>query len=352
MNILRPLSILLLTSFIAANGVWAGEIEVDVPARIDIQGTKVLWNNLDDEDGNNIENWFGRAVFGITSKGDNFRGKILVHAYPADFGWTQVLNVTAEDTIHKTDLHGHPYDSIVAPSVKSQKVDKFLLYNAYAEFENKIFDIKLGRYNSNDRVGKFFGNYADEGPGGKFLATGVLVNAMELSQTYMDHLFFRLAFEGHDDHLNEGQLRAAVRYDGLPLNMNFAVHYRNNIFDYIHDPDTTLHHNVSSTLEVPLMKAWRFFGEVGFINITSDNTPDIPVTGGVEYKGRALDRIVLEAEWFKDREEDDSGCQKKVLGSFYVEKSVGERFKILFGIHSWEQTSDLAMSARLTATIN
>lgn len=357
MNLKSLFKVLALGACVAP--LFAEDVEIDIPTRIDIQGKKVMWNHLDDELGNNLEEWWGRAVFSVTANSPSFNGKMTIMAYPPDFGWEPVTGYTPDrDTVIFRLRNGvlRAEDTIIkgGDPIRAQ-FDKFTLYEAWAEFKGSVLNTKLGRYPSNDRAGAFFGNYADEPVGGKFIPTGIIVNALEVNRTLFTNVFFRAAFESGDENLNKGNLRAQVKFSKLSSLelVNISLGYRNNMFDFIHNPDTTAHHNATAMVEIPWGK-WRAWGELAFIDMHgSGKIGGIPITGGIEIPGgRALDKIILEAEWYSKREADASGRKKEVLGSLFVQKSLSDRFKISFGVFNNDQSSDMAMAARLTSTLN
>lgn len=348
-------------------------VTIDVPAKIDIQGKKVLWNKTDDTEGNNLEEWFGRATVSILSKTTDFEGKVTIRAIPADFGGnvasvsTKTEKVThkvwVDTTIRHTINGGGTYttDSLIYTDrevdtllVETKPADKFEIYEAYAFFQEDYLNLKLGRFWTNDRAGMAFGNYADNGVGASFMSAGKSSNAIEISKTVFNSIFFRLGLESSDPHLNKGDLRFGMKFSDLSSIswLRVGAHYRSNLFDVVKDPDAVVLHNAAGMVELPL-GGWRLWSEVGFRGMDSDGEiAEIPITGGIEIPGgRILDKILLEAEWNKDREEKD-GTAKEVLGSVFIQKKVSNRFLISFGVQSNEQTEDFAMVGRLTATIN
>ncbi|HSQ40773.1 MAG TPA: hypothetical protein VLM37_00680 [Fibrobacteraceae bacterium] len=310
------------------------DVEFDIPAKIDIQGKKVLWNQVEDSVGDNLEEWFGRATVSVEAKGQDFSGLITVRAIPAAYSDTSNLGMTIQDD-----------DTIYT----EKKTDKFELYEAWTQYNTAFLNMKLGRYHSNDRYGVAFGNYADETSGARFMPAGRSVDAIELNKSPFEGLSFRVAFESEGSHLNNGGMRAALQLANLQSLEWFhvGINYRNNMFSAINDPDLVVSHNFDFQLELPLNKV-RLWGEIGFRDLTSDgNSPGLPITGGIELPGgRLLNRVIIEAEWDKDRE------NKEVLGSLFLQKKVTDRFLISFGVLSNNDSEDFAMQARLTSIIN
>lgn len=340
---------------------------VTFPSKIDIQGKKVLWNETEDVKGDNLEQWFGRATLSMLSKTSDFEGKVTIRAIPADFGGKMAMvqkkdKIMPVDSVMTRTVNGggsYTIDTTVYRSqeveeIVEQSVDQFEIYEAYTYFKMEVVDLKMGRFWSNDRIGMAFGNYADNKSGASFMPAGKGVNAFEVSKSVLGSLFFRMSLESSDPNLNKGDLRIGMKFADLSSIswLKIGVNYRSNLFDVVKDPDAVVMHNGAATVELPLGK-FRVFGEAGFRGMDSDGEiTEIPITGGVEIPaGRALDKVLLEAEWNKDREAK-SGKAKEVLGSIFVQKKISDRFMISFGVQSNDQTEDFAMIGRLTGTIN
>ncbi len=357
------LKLALLGSAFVAMPVFAidDDVEIDVPAKIDIQGKKVLWMNSEDKNGDNLENWFGRATLGVSAKGKTFEGKITLRAFPADFGTTtQIAKTYAKDTTVLREVSAGSGNwslkdtSVTRSRADSVMSDKFELYEAWTEYKAKVLNVKMGRFLSNDRAGMAFGNYADEAPKTQFMPAGVGVNALEINKNIFENVSFRMAFESRGQYLNKGDLRIGLKAFNLSSveMLKVGINYRNNMFDVINNPDTMVTHNASAVFEMPIQK-WRIWTEFGFRGMNKEgNTPDMPISGGVEIPlGRALDKFLVEAEWFKDRKAVD-GEVKEVVASMFLQKKLGDRMTISFGIQASDGTKDYAMVGRLTGTIN
>jgi len=333
------------------------EIEVTMPAKIDIQGKKVMWNKTEDVNGNNLEDWFGRAYLSLATKSKKFDSKLTIRAFPADFGNKSITKGRDSLAIDRHADGTIASASLIQGKTDTVKTDKFQLYEAWTYFKGGDVDLKLGRYFSNDRVGSAFGNYADNddaGEGALFMPAGQSVNAIEVSRNFFENVDFRMAFESNDKNLNKADLRVGLKLSNLASLPGFkvGVNYRNDMFNLIKEPDSIVHNNAAFSVEVPLGK-WRFWSEVGMRKFTSDGaSPVVPVTGGIDIPlGRVLDKLLVEAEFNNDRVAV-KGKTKKVLGSMFMQKKVSNRFLISFGVQSNNQTADYAMIGRLSATIN
>ncbi|WP_249506508.1 hypothetical protein [Fibrobacter sp. HC4] len=85
----------------------------------------------------------------------------------------------------------------------------------------------------------------------------------------------------------------------------------------------------------------------------------IPVTGGVTFYTKVVDRIIVEAEYVADRNEhkefgvsDKQKHVKDVLGAIYLEKAFTDRFSLSAGFHSYGSTKDYMLSGNLVGRIN
>lgn len=348
---------------------FAGEdVEVDVQAKIDVQGKFVVWNEIEDSLVNNLNQWFGRAALTIDAKGDNMQGKLTIRAYPADFGSKDVNLKISYDTLKVPTgvITGSPsdYRDSVVLKTSSDTVykDSFELFEAWTAYKSNVINMKFGRFWTNDRFGMAFGNYADEAKYVKgkatpqFMPAGVLMDAIEIGQSHYDGtVTWKVAFQSTASYLNKGDFRAGFRFSKLPSleRLNIAFQYRNNMFNQIKYPEQLVTHSFSAGAELPLANKYRFWGEVGIIGVTNEgHTPDFPITGGLEIPGkRIFDKVLLEAEWLKDRKGEMGYSSKDVLGSLFVQKKVGDNFIISFGVQNHGATKDYAMVGRLTGTM-
>ena len=109
---------------------------------------------------------------------------------------------------------------------------------------------------------------------------------------------------------------------------------------------------------LPIIKnGVSIFAEAALMNIDPNDDMVIPVTGGVAFETKAVDRIILEAEWIKDRYDTDFktiGAKhvKDVLGAVYLEKAFTDRFSLSAGFHSFGTTRDYMLSGNLVGRIN
>jgi len=319
---------------------------VDVPANFEIQAKKVMYNKEDDVNHNNLDQWWGRANLMILTQSDDFKGKIHLRMYPGDLSDNRYMVPKAADTT----------------STNSSKfADKFELYEAWASQKGQYVNFKLGRWDNTTRPGSFyFGGYVDNTPSG-FASANKPENLVQFGITANENLSLDLALISKDANLNKGDLRAYFKFAKLNgiEKLDVGIGYRTNLFDEIKNSDGDVTHNVDLAFSLPVVSSVRLFAEAGMIqldnqegdSLTADGgktlDPTIPVLGGIEVKpSRGLDRVVVEAEWNKDR------TKKEVLASLMIQKKLTDRFTLTGAVHSHEATQDLAISARLQGRIN
>ena len=185
---------------------------------------------------------------------------------------------------------------------------------------------------------------------------------MQFGISPTDNLDFTLAFISKAVNLDNGDLRAAFNFHGLEgLNdLKIQLAYRSNIFDKVYDSDSKVKHNASLKASLPVIKnTMSIFAEAALLNIAADDDMIIPLTGGVLFQTKVVDRIILEAEYIGDRQDypdywivKNPKHIKDVLGALYLEKAFTDRFSLSAGFHSFGCTKDFALSGNLIGRIN
>lgn len=329
---------------------------VDVPANFEIQAKKIMYNKTDDKDGNNLDQWWGRANLMILTQSEGFKGKIHLRMYPGDLRDNKV--VTSVDT--STGV------------AKTKYIDAFELYEAWAQQKGKYVNFKLGRWDNTTRPGSsYFGGYVDGYYNG-FLSSKGPENLVQFGITANENMSLDLSLISKDANLNKGDLRAYFKFAKLNgiEKLDVGIGYRTNVFDEVKDKDVDVTHNIDLAFSLPVGPA-RLFAETGFIALDNQKGKDgvadkgktydaqWPVLGGIDFAlGRALDRVVIEAEWSDvPKAKDSQGSadirtSKEVLGSIMIQKKLNDRFTLTGGVHSHEKTEDLAVSGRLQGRIN
>jgi hypothetical protein len=329
---------------------------INFPTKFQIEGTKILYNELEDTHAHNLDNWWGRIFFGIQSKTDKFFGYGRVAVYPENFGNNFITNVeeSRDTTVYKSWKGSVlQQDSTIEGQVQYEKSAKIKLYEAFGSYNAGPVAFKVGRWMIDDKQGMTFGNYLDNSIGGKFIALGPYVEAMELSSQVTEQFFARVQLESADANLNRGNMRLFFEFANLDaLNkMTFGIGYRNNIFDRIKYPDEDVIRNFDLMANLKLAPYFRLFAEGAILGVgaTDENgkaeKATTVLTFGTELPLQILlDKIVLEGEFNHQRD-------KQFLGSIYLKKEITNHFDLEFGAYSYNQTKDFALSLRGTGYI-
>jgi hypothetical protein len=331
---------------------------LDLNASFEIQAGKTLWTSEDDEDGHNLEEWWGRANFGVVTKADDFEGKLLVFMYPGDLQGNEVNVREDGDT-------SYAYR------------DLFEIHEAWVLQHTEFVNFKLGRWEFTQKNGDFFGDYVDGYYKG-FKSGLNSENAIEFALNPTENMSVDLAFISNAPHLNKGDLRLMFHFRELAgiEALNLDLGYSNNIFDEIYASDENdVRHTISLQAKTPLLPgAIYLFIEGALMNLdaeeeytyvdpkthlerTKTRSVDMvtPITGGLLFTPKDY-RVILEAEYIANRDEtefaDDNKHVKDVLGAFYIEKPLTKRFTLSFGAHSYGSSKDFAFTGNLLGTIN
>ena len=329
------------------------DFSFDVLAEFEIEAGKVLWTSEDDEAGDNLETWTGKATLAAVVAADDFMGKLAVEFYPVD------NDATKEELEEMGDRDGY-----------------FKLTEAWAWQKTKYMNFKLGRWDNTDKYGDFFGSYVDGYLTG-FKSTHEAENQVQFGVTPIEFMALNIGLISTGEHLNTGDLRVEFSFHNLPsierLEVTFA--YRSNVFDPVADSDADVVHNLSFKAAIPIVKdVFTIYGEAAILGLddqteetyinskgykrvrTVDEDWYAPITGGFIFETPVVDRIILEAEYIHDRDESpyktDGKHVKDVLGAVYLEKALTSRFTLSAGAHSYGSTKDWALSGSLVGRIN
>ncbi len=335
----------------------AGQYEFDINASFEIQAGKVLWTSEDDENSDNLEEWWGRANLGFETHSNDFNGKILIWMYPGDL----------QDNQYHTH---HTANGDTADTYEYR--DLFEIHEAWAEQHTRYAAIKLGRWEFTQKNGDYFGNYVDGYYNG-FKSGANSENALQFTLTPTETMTMDVAFISTTPNLNTGDLRLMFHFhdlSGIEF-LNLDLGYRTNVFDLVHDDDTDVKHTISLQGKTPIVSDLAyFFLEGALMGIDAEETyidrfgkertrtKDLvaPITGGILFTPRDY-RIILEAEYIHDRQntdyaDTDKKHVKDVLGAFYIEKPLTKRFTLSFGAHSYGTSRDYGFTGNLVGKIN
>lgn len=335
----------------------AGEFVFDVDASFEIQAGKVLWASEDDENGDNFEEWWGRANLGLETHSNDFNGRVLIYMYPGD------LTDNQYHTHHTAD--GDTSDAY-------EYRDLFEIHEAWAEQHTKYAAIKLGRWEFTQKNGDYFGDYVDGYYNG-FKSGAESENALQFTLTPTETMTMSIALISTTPNLNSGDLRLMFNFhdlSGIEF-LNLDLGYRTNVFDLIHDDDVDVRHTIALQGKTPIVNDIAyFFLEGALMGIDAEETYTdrfgkertrtidmvAPITGGILFTPGDY-RIILEAEYIHNRADteyadSDKKHVKDVLGAFYIEKPLTKRFTLSFGAHSYGTSRDYKFNGNLIGRIN
>lgn len=331
--------------------ITAGAFKFDMNSDFEIQAGKVLWASEKDTAKNNMEEWTGRANLVFFTQSENFDGKVALSLYPGD--------LIDDKTSESTEIE-----------------DVIELREAWAWQRTKYFNFKLGRWENTSKNGDYFGGYVDGYLSG-FKSTFDAENMFQFGFTPTENLSIDLALISTGPYLNTGDLRFVAHFRELSsieaLDIDLAL--RTNIFDKVKDHNSDVRTNVSVKVNIPIIEDKLFlFGEVAMLGLGGDSTElyindqniirerdvvvdwKMPVTGGLMLKNTTVDRIILEAEYISDRidtkYQTNSKHVKDVLGAFYIEKDLTNRFTLSAGCHSFGSSKDWVINGNLIGRIN
>jgi len=309
------------------------EIDFDINADFELEAGKVFWTSEDDNESNNLEKWSGQANLAILAETQNFKGKIALAFYPGDLKTDNVQGQTGSAE------------------------DYFTLDEAWAYQSKDWFSFKVGRWDNTDKNGDYFGGYIDGYKNG-FLSTQDPENQFEFGFVPNENMDIGLSFISKATYLNKGDLRLVFNFHELPSieMLDIQLGYRSNVFDKIHDSHAKIFHNASLKVRAPIIPDFfTIFGETALMDLSDDLV--VPVTGGIEFNFKTVDRVILEAEYVNDRKkngyyEGNPKHVKDVLGALYLEKALTDRFSLSAGFHSYGASRDFMLSGNLVGRIN
>ncbi|HHX16013.1 MAG TPA: hypothetical protein GX724_07640 [Fibrobacter sp.] len=338
--------------------VSAGGFEFDFNSDFEIQAGKVFWSSEDDPNGDNMEEWFGRASLSLLTKTENFNGKIKISIDPGNLSETATVVQDRDD------------------AVKTEMRDILELNEAWAYQRTKYFNFKLGRWDNTNKNGDYFGGYVDGYLNG-FKSTFDSENMLQFGFTPTENLSVEVAFISTGPHLNTGDLRAVARFSKLSgieaLDIDLSA--RTNLFDKVYSHKSDVRTTVSLKATAPIIAEKLFvFGEVAMLELGADSTEKyidgnsiprerkipvdlkMPLTGGLLFQPGVIDRMILEVEYISDRYKtkyhSSSTRVKDLLTAFYIEKDLTDRFTLSAGFHSYGSSKDFMLSGNLIGRIN
>ena len=311
------------------------EIDFDINADFELEAGKVFWTSEDDDNMDNLETWSGEANLAILAETKNFKGKIALAFYPGDL---------KTDSDNREIKDAEDYFSL----------DEAWAYQSYKDW----FSFKVGRWDNTDKNGDYFGGYIDGYKNG-FLSTQDPENQFEFGFIPNENIDIAISFISKATHLNKGDIRAVFNFHDLPSLelLDIQLGYRSNIFDKVYDTDADIKHNISLKMSAAVIPDFfTVFGEVALMDLSDDLV--VPLTGGIEFNFKTVDRVILEAEYVSNRYDHKdfvnfkSKHTKDVLGALYLEKALTDRFSLSAGFHNYGASRDFMLSGNLIGRIN
>ena len=245
--------------------------------------TKVEKDAYENGSTDNVDSFYGRALFGTRARLGDFSGEVAIFAYPAGFGYELMRGIQT------------PGDIDVLPD-GTEKVARFDVHSAFIQHKTEVFTFGIGRnvlFNSN---GAFFGNYIDEGPGGYFTGKGIYGNFMKFDFTY-DIGSTSFTIGSDDSKINTGYLRL---FQNFPIaeKANISLGMRTDLPNLVHSPDTTVSWNATAIVDYTINEKVKVYAEVGATSMMKDEKALVPVLAGVSFPaGKVFDAVAFEMEY-------------------------------------------------------
>ncbi|MDR1759338.1 MAG: hypothetical protein LBR60_02285 [Fibrobacter sp.] len=336
------------------------EFKFDVNASFEIQAGKTFWSSEDEPRKTNLDEWWGRANLGFVAEANDFKGQILLHLYPGDLSNYEEFSRNDDNFANNGEREGY------------KNVDIFELEEAWAMQKTRFVNFKLGRWEENYKSGDFFGGYLNGYKKG-FRSTTTAENQFQFGLTPMKGVDVNVAFISTESFLNKGDLRLMFEFSELKglENMTFNLGYRTNVFDKVYNSNSDVRHQIALAVKLDVIKnTFSLFAEGALLNIDAqevdgedkiikpkkDIDMTLPVTGGIILQTPVVDRVILEAEYIKDRADTEFAETNKhikdVLGALYLEKDLTSRFTLSAGFHSFQNSRDFTLSGNLIGRIN
>ncbi len=343
---------------------------------MDIQAQKLFLGEIEDSD--NLDQLFGRANFGMRYNSESFNAGLILRSYPAGFGYSPLIHVEFDD-----------WDWVLKE--EREQVSKIQVLEAWAQYVFPNLSVKIGRFNTDNSVFSYFGNYLDLDPDPKFLSHYHSHNALMLTNT-TGPVTSSIMLGVGDEKLNRGYLR--IHEEIKPTeNLTIALGYRSNIFDRVHFKDQELSHRMNAKLSFEIVKGLVSYLDLGIIDskvkipkFPFDKLWDLymadtlvqenwvtfedwtaewyktsfprtyertaPLLLGMKIPtGGYLDLLALEVQFRNIREASDG---KKLDAALFATKSIGERTLFSISVFSNPESNtlkDLGLGLRFSSLL-
>ncbi len=289
----------------------------------------------------NVDDFYGRVSVGMKANVNNFEGRVLIRAYPSGFGYELLRGIETEDD---------------AVNAVTEDVAKFQIIEAISHYSGELMTFEIGRgtmFNSN---ASYFGNYTDEGPGGAFTGKGVTGNFFDFQFDY-DLGKTCILIGSNDPKLNDGYLRVFQDFNILDK-AHVGLGVKNNLPDRVHNSDADLFWNTTVAFDYEINGKVKLFTEIGFTDMSENTDALIPVVAGVTFPLMPVfSKVAVEAEYLN---EDDrptivlgSSIEKmsSVQWGVNLERELNRHFKVLGGIYSEREASEVALGLKLSVSL-
>ena len=319
----------------------ADEPAFKLTGNVQAQAIKAVYDNEAD---NTLDNSFLRANVGGKYSSDNFDAVINLRIFSPAFG------NKVKDGEGKT----FSFDKISADTYYAN-------YKWNSEFGK--FNLQFGRFRTDWTVAGNFGTYVDVNLSKRgFLARDYQHDAIAFGFEKGISTFSAL-LGTYDSYFNTGYLRfeETVKLGDAKL----SAAYRGNVLDPIqHTAEVT--HRIAGRASYSFFKNFALYGEIAYIttgddeNLSARNgikseyaqgTDYLPFFVGVEIPTAGiLNGLYAELEYVGDRNEITEGADE-IAWTVSAIKKFGKRTKLQISAYSEKEISDVAIAARITATI-
>lgn len=329
------------SSAFAEEAKKADEPAFKLTGNVQAQAIKAVYDNEAD---NTLDNSFLRANVGGKYSSDNFDAVINLRIFSPAFG----------NKVKDGDGKTFSFDKISADTYYAN-------YKWNPEFGK--FNLQFGRFRTDWTVAGNFGTYVDVNLSKRgFLARDYQHDAVAFGFEKGFSTFSAL-LGTYDSYFNTGYLRfeESVKLGDAKV----SAAYRGNLLDPIqHTAEVT--HRIAGRASYSFFKNFALYGEIAYIttgdgeNLTVPNgikseyaqgTDYLPFFVGVEIPTAGiLNSLYAELEYVGDRDEITAGADE-IAWTVSAIKKFGKRTKLQVSAYSEKEVSDVAIAARVTATI-
>ena len=329
------------SSAFAEEAKKADEPAFKLTGNVQAQAIKAVYDNEAD---NTLDNSFLRANVGGKYSSDNFDAVINLRIFSPAFG----------NKVKDGDGKTFSFDKISADTYYAN-------YKWNPEFGK--FNLQFGRFRTDWTVAGNFGTYVDVNLSKRgFLARDYQHDAVAFGFEKGFSTFSAL-LGTYDSYFNTGYLRfeESVKLGDAKV----SAAYRGNLLDPIqHTAEVS--HRIAGRASYYFAKNLGLYGEVAYIttddgeNLSAPNgikseyaqgTDYVPFFVGVEIPTAGiLNSLYAELEYVGDRDEIQAGADE-LAWTVSAIKKFGKRTKLQVSAYSEKEVSDVAIAARVTATI-